>query len=776
MSLLEQLNEQQREAAECIDGPVLIFAGAGSGKTRALTYRIAHMIRSRGVDPRRILAVTFTNKAANEMKERIEQLVGEDARHIWAGTFHSICARILRVDGAAIGVPPEYSIFDEGDQSAIVKDVRARVEVSLAGESDRCEERTNQDILWAISGAKNELMDVDRYRRTARGPFEKLVTRVYRGYQRELERNNALDFDDLIMRTVQLLDEHEDVRRKYQDRFSYVLVDEYQDINHAQFRFVQLLAEGHGNLCVVGDDDQSIYGWRGANVGIILDFQEHFPDATVIKLERNYRSTGKIIECAFEVIRHNETRADKRLWTANPPGDNVVVYEAINEEEEADWVAEMIQTQVLAGYARHGDYAVLYRVNAASRNFEQALAERQVAYQIVGGLRFFERSEIKDAIAYLRALFNPADNLSLRRIINTPTRGIGDTTLEAITLASERNSVSLLEACRIFAADEDQRPRAREAVRDFHDLMLRLRGRVETAPLPDLVRAVVENTGLIDKLKESGKAEDAMRVENLQEFVTVAASFTRRNPEAGLQEFLEHIALISDIDQADELSGSVSLMTLHSAKGLEFPVVFMVSMEEGIFPHERSMGDEHEIEEERRLAYVGITRAQKMLYLSHAFHRTIYGETRRQKPSRFLADLPDELLDRRQRYSEASQPRMLDPGEQVLEEPSGGRQIDIAAILTRARENGAEAARREDETAELEKPKRPRKPRKRARKSGDDGDAAWRAGEKVRHAKFGQGIIVSAEPDAGDWKVTVAFKGGGGVKKLLAGVAKLEKL
>ncbi len=773
MSLLEQLNEQQREAAQCVDGPVLIFAGAGSGKTRALTYRIAHMIQECGIDPRRILAVTFTNKAANEMKERIEQLVGEQARHVWAGTFHSICARILRADGHHVGVPPEYTIFDEGDQSAIVKEVRARVEVSLP-ERDRCEERTNQEILWAISGAKSELMDVDRYRRTAADPFEKLITRVYSGYQRELERNNAVDFDDLIMKTVRLLEEHEDVRRKYQERFGYILVDEYQDINHAQFRFVELLAESHGNLCVVGDDDQSIYGWRGANVGIILDFQEHFPDATVIKLERNYRSTGKIIECAFEVIRRNETRADKHLWTANPPGDNIVVYEAVNEEEEADWVAETIQTQVKAGYARYGDYAVLYRVNAASRNFEQALATRQIPYQIVGGLRFFERSEIKDAIAYLRALFNPADNLSLRRIINTPTRGIGDTTLEAITLASERNNVSLYEACRIFAADEDQRPRAREAVEDFYDLILRLRQRVETAPLADLVRAVVENTGLIDKLKESGKAEDAMRVENLQEFVTVAAAFARRNPDAGLQEFLEHIALISDIDEVEELSGSVSLLTLHAAKGLEFPVVFMVSMEEGIFPHERSMGDKHEIEEERRLAYVGMTRAEKMLYISHAFHRTIYGETRRQRPSRFLQELPEELLDRRERYTDASQPRMLDTGEQVLETPTGGRQIDVAAILARAKRNGADA--REREEAE-EQPAAKPSPRRRPAKQTSSGQAGWRTGEKVRHAKFGEGVVVSAEAEGeDDWKVTVAFKGGGGVKKLLASVAKLQKL
>ncbi|MCD6359246.1 MAG: UvrD-helicase domain-containing protein, partial [Armatimonadetes bacterium] len=418
MSLLEQLNEQQRQAAECIDGPVLIFAGAGSGKTRALTYRIAHMIRNCGVKPHQILAVTFTNKAAGEMKERIEALVGEAARDVWAGTFHSMCARMLRVDGAAMGIPPEYSIYDEADQQSLMKEILARLE-PVADEAQKAADWTTREVLDAISQAKNELMDPDRYRRTRRGDFEKLVAQAYARYQRALERNQALDFDDLIMKAVELLETQPQVREKYQRRFRYILVDEYQDINHAQFRFVQLLAEAHGNLCVVGDDDQSIYGWRGANVGIILDFQEHFPDATVIKLEQNYRSTGKIIECAFELIRRNEGRADKRLWTANPPGDNLVVYQALNGEEEAEWVAETISTQVRAKLAQPGDYAVLYRTNAMSRAFEQALATLQIPYEIVGGLSFFERAEIKDAIAYLRALFNPADDLSVRRIINT---------------------------------------------------------------------------------------------------------------------------------------------------------------------------------------------------------------------------------------------------------------------------------------------------------------------------------------------------------------------
>ncbi len=774
MSLLENLNEQQREAAECVEGPVLIFAGAGSGKTRALTYRIAHMIDNCGIDPDQILAVTFTNKAANEMRERIHELIGqEQAQGMWAGTFHSICARILRVDGEHVGVPHEYTIFDEGDQTAIVKDIRARLDVKLA-ESDRCTDRKNSEVLYAISDAKNQLMTVDDYRRTASGAWERLVARVYSGYQRELERNNALDFDDLIMKTVRLLEEHDEVREKYQERFQYVLVDEYQDINHAQFRLVELIAQEHENLCVVGDDDQSIYGWRGADVGIILDFQEHFADAQVVKLEQNYRSTAKIIEAANAVIQQNSDRAEKSLWTANPPGDNIIVYEAINEEEEAEWVAEQIATQVKAGLADYGDYAILYRVNAASRNFEQALGARQVPYEIVGGLRFYERAEIKDALAYLRSIFNPADDLSLRRIINTPTRGIGDSTLEGVTMVAERNDCSLLEACRYFAADEDQRSRARNAVGDFFDLMLMLRQRAETAKLPDLVRAVVENTGMIDKLKESGKADDEMRVENLQEFVTVAAAFQRKRPDAGLMEFLEHVALISDIDQADELGGAVSLMTLHSAKGLEFPIVFLVSMEEGIFPHQRSIssGDERELEEERRLAYVGMTRAEKLLYISHAFHRTVYGETRRQSPSRFLKHLPEELLDRQQRYSDSSQPRMLDDGDDVLDEPTGGQQIDVASMLDRAKKRGSGGRSRS--MASSKSRSKTSRSKKKSRKQPSA--AEWKSGQKVQHPKFGRGTVVSAEPSDEDWKVTVAFRNGGGVKKLLAGVAGLKKV
>ncbi len=774
MALLDDLNDEQREAAETIEGPVLIFAGAGSGKTRALTYRIAHMIQDRGIAPTRILAVTFTNKAADEMKERIDNLVGEHAQGMWAGTFHSICARMLRIDGDKIGIPSEYSIFDEADQQSVIKDILARL-APVGEEDEKSGDWTQRDVLDEISSAKNELMGPDKYRRTKKGRFEKFVAKVYYQYRDRLERNQALDFDDLLMKAVELLETQEEVREKYQGRFQYVLVDEYQDINFAQFRFVQLLAERHGNLCVVGDDDQSIYGWRGANVRIILDFQQHFPDAKVVKLERNYRSTGKIIECAAEVIKHNENRADKRLWTSNPPGDNVVVYEAINEEEEAEWVAQTVADQVKRKLARHGDYAVLYRVNAMSRNFEQELARLGIAYEIIGGVRFYERAEIKDAIAYLRSIFNPADDLSLRRIINTPRRGIGNSTQQELTVIAQRDDVSLFRACRIFIADEDRRPRARTAVADFYDRMVALRARAEHASLPDLVRAVVEESGLIAALRESGKAEDAGRVENLQEFVTVAASFERRRAGATLADFLEHVALVSDIDEAKELDGAVSLMTLHSAKGLEFPIVFLVGMEEGVFPHERSMGDEFEIEEERRLCYVGMTRAQKMLYLSHAMNRTIFGETRRQRASRFLSDLPAELLDRRQQFAQGTQPRMLETDEAVLEQPTGGKRIDVTKILSRAKQRAAG-------DAPAKTPRKSKKPKKRvgakvAKKGADSGwEPTFKAGEKIVHPTFGRGMVISTEGEGETEKVTVAFRDGGGIKKLSVPNAKLEKV
>jgi len=765
-SILNQLNPQQREAAECIDGPVLIFAGAGSGKTRALTYRIAHMVRECDVPPERILAVTFTNKAANEMKERIRTLVGNEARGIWAGTFHSICARILRADGEVIGIPPNFVIFDSAEQQSIVKEALAVLDVDP-------KEFPPPEIHSRISRAKNELMTASDFRRTKKGSLEEVTAQAYRIYQDKLRQNGALDFDDLLMRAVDLLAEHHEVLERYQERLHYVLVDEYQDINHAQYRFVRLLSAKHGNICVVGDDDQSIYGWRGANVGIILAFESDYPNCRVVKLEQNYRSSGKIIECAAEVIRNNPDRAQKRLWTENHPGDNVVIYEAINESEEAEWVAGNIANQVEKRLAKAGDFAILYRTNAMSRNFEEALIARGVPYRVVGGLRFYERAEIKNAVAYLRVLHNPADGVSLRRIINRPTRGIGDTTLRAVerfAYGDGSDSIALYEALSRVREIEELKPRAQDAVAAFHVMMEELRAKAARVPLSELAHAVIEDTGYVASLQKSGNAEDASRLENLQEFVSLTRQFeeARQDGEPTLQAFLEHIALLTDLDEAEDQGNSVSLLTLHSAKGLEFPIVFMVGLEENIFPHQRSMKDEQELAEERRLCYVGITRAQRQLYITHAFRRTIYGQPTDQRPSRFLRELPEGLVTRCQDVSRLARPQVFEEEIEDLERGAGKR-LDLTRVLSRKPK--PEPSRPSVPIGEGSR----RTTVKQAPKSAPSAvEPAFRTGDKVRHAKFGDGIVLSNEGKNDEATVTVAFVTTG-VKKLALQYANLEK-
>ena len=784
-SLLQKLNPEQRRAAEIIDGPVLIFAGAGSGKTRTLTYRIAHMVQECDIQPHNILAVTFTNKAAGELKERIQALIGAKAKGLWAGTFHSICARILRQEGEAIGIPHNFSIYDESDQLSVVKEALSL----LDGDSESDEKYSPTEILNRISNAKNELVGVQDYRRTKKGSLDDMAQRVYAHYQRRLAANHALDFDDLLMRAVELLDTQPEVLRRLQERFDYVLVDEYQDINHAQYRLVQLLGGKRNNVCVVGDDDQSIYGWRGANVGIILAFEQDYPQAQVIKLEQNYRSTQKILECAYEVIKQNEARADKRLWTENHPGDDIVIYRAINEEEEADWVVNMIRAQTQCGNAKPGDYAILYRTNAMSRVFEQYLLEAGLPYEIVGGLRFYDRAVIKDALAYLRALNNPADGLSLRRIINTPTRGIGDKTVSALDRLAHRENITLEEACLRAHEIEDISPRAVAAVADFMTIMRRLRSLVEHAPLPELIRQIFEQSGLLPHYVSSEKAEDKYKADNLMELVTAGARFVERHEEPTLTSFLEHVALIADIDQAEQLGSQVSLLTLHSAKGLEFPIVFMVGMEEGVFPHERSMGDAFQIEEERRLCYVGITRARRMLYITHARSRMIFGSRRPQRPSRFLDDLPVHCIERRGEVNTPLAPHPPADEDDATSREPGQRKIDIVGLINRAKQNGrlladrdaAEAAAAKasppPETAPPPGPRRGRaeakpplsaKSKRKAAPAAEKPAAAcpYHAGSRIVHKKFGPGVVVSVG-DGDDAELVIAFPKQG-VKKILA--------
>ncbi len=711
------------------------------------------MVREKGVPPEQILAVTFTNKAAGELKERISALVGKEAKQLWVGTFHSICARILREEGEAIGIPPNFTIYDDSDQASIVKEALS----VLDGDSD--DSYSPAEILNRISRAKNELVDVQGYHRTRKGPLDEMAQRVYAYYQQRLRANAALDFDDLLMRAVELLETKRSVLRRLQERIRYVLVDEYQDINHAQYRLIQLLGGKAGNICVVGDDDQSIYGWRGANVGIILAFESDYPKCRTVKLEQNYRSTKRILACAYDVIRHNEARAAKQLWTDNHEGDKVVVYQAVNEEEEAEWVASVIRGQIGSGNARPGDYAILYRTNAMSRQFEDKLLEKGVPYEIVGGLRFYDRAVIKDGLAFLKALSNPADGISLRRIINKPTRGIGAKTLAALDRLARRESISLLEACGRAPEAEELTDRARGAVLDFHHLMIRLQGQVDQRPLPHFVHDVLEATGYLPALVNSEKTDERSQAEDLGELVTVAAKFAERREDSSLSAFLEHIALISDIDQANNLDSRVSLLTLHSAKGLEFPIVFMVGMEEEVFPHRRSMDDAFELEEERRLCYVGMTRAERMLYLSHATQRTIFGSRQRQVPSRFLKDLSPEHVEKRgdlQHLLLPSRPKSED--EALARSPSRSR-IDLPALLARAKENQALAAEREDAEA-------PPKSRRRSVAPKTATDGAFRAGSKVVHRKFGQGIVVSATEDD-EVVLTIAFPRAG-VKKILA--------
>ncbi|MFM7320300.1 MAG: ATP-dependent helicase, partial [Armatimonadota bacterium] len=643
--LLEGLNDAQREAVLHGDGPLLIFAGAGSGKTRVLTHRIAHLILARGVLPSRILAVTFTNKAAKELQGRLSRLLGPEAcRTMWCGTFHSTCARMLRERGEAIGLPRDFVVYDDGDQVTLAKECLHQLDL---------DERqfTPRAVLALISRAKERLLAPDDFPLHFKGYFEGVVAKVYRLYQDKLRLNRALDFDDLIGMSVRLLEQREDVRRHYQAKFEHVLVDEYQDVNRAQYRLTRLLAGRDGsledpgsNLCVVGDDDQGIYGWRGADVDIILGFEHDHPGCATVKLEQNYRSTRTILEAAWNVVRNNRGRKDKKLWTENIEGELIGVFEAPNELEEAAHVATSIRGMTESGQRRLGDIAILYRTNAQSRALEEAFLNFRIPYQIIGGLRFYERKEIKDLLAYLRIVSNPWDSISLRRVVNVPARGIGATSWARIDAYANAGGMALWDALRDIDSIEGLRPAARKALDGFRTLVEGLRERSLGRSVSDVVDDVLASTGFQAALEEERSIEAQSRVENLQEFRTVASQFeaTTENPTLGA--FLEQASLISDIDTMGDASGAATLLTLHSAKGLEFPVVFLVGLEEGIFPHFRSLQEDGSVEEERRLAYVGITRAREELHLSYASRRAIFGTVQMNAPSRFLKEIPLQLM------------------------------------------------------------------------------------------------------------------------------------
>ena len=700
--LFADLNPSQREAVAATDGPVLVVAGAGSGKTRVLTYRIAHLIRDLGVSPFSILAITFTNKAADEMKQRVGSLVGEGiARGMWVSTFHSACVRMLRRDAPMLGYRSSFTIYDDTD-------ARRLVEYCVRDLDLDPKQYPPRSIQAAISNAKNELVDFESFAERGTGPYHERVSDVYRLYQQRLLEASAMDFDDLLMVTVELLGAFPTVLEHYQDRFRYVLVDEYQDTNHAQYRLVNLLAAKHRNVCVVGDSDQSIYAFRGADVRNILEFERDYPDARVVVLDRNYRSTETVLDAANAVIANNPSRKPKRLWTDLGRGDPITLYRAEDEHDEAAFIAEEVGRLEQLG-VRRSDMAIFYRTHAQSRVLEEVFVRTGVPYQVIGGPKFYDRREVKDVLAYLRAIVNPDDQVALKRIVNVPKRGIGSTTIGHLDRAAEAEGITFQGALERAGDNPRIGGRALRPIGDFLAVLEHLRGIADDGPRAAL-EGVLEHTGYLAELEEERTIEALGRVENLKELVSVAAEFEEQGPLgwAGddrwedldglrrLELFLESVSLVSDVDALGADTGQVTLMTLHNAKGLEFPVIFIAGMEEGIFPHMRSLGDPRELEEERRLCYVGITRTQERLYLTLASSRNLYGAANYNSPSRFLGEIPDELLrpagERRRRPAvESLEPRStlegeaLASGDRVRHQHWGaGTVVDLAGTGDRA--------------------------------------------------------------------------------------------
>ena len=744
-NLLEGLNPAQREAVEHAEGPLLIVAGPGSGKTRVIVHQVAHLVRSGGVSPRRIGVVTFTNKAARELRERLGRLLGPHvAPEVTAGTFHALCARILRQHGEAIGLDRGFTIYDRDDQLSILKRAFERANV----DSKRF---AHAAVLGAISGAKAQLEDAEAFRSRVHSYFEEVVLRIYEEYQSLLHQNQAVDFDDLLMRTHYLFSHHDDVLDRYQERYLHLLVDEFQDTNLAQYALARQLSGRWRNICVVGDPDQSIYSWRHADIRNILSFQHHFPDARTVMLEENYRSTESILGAAQGVIAGNRARVEKRLVAMAPGGGLVQVHEAYDETEEATWVLQEIERLRKQGGAKYGDCAVAYRVNAQSRAFEEACLRYGIPYRLVGALRFYQRREIKDVMAYLRILQNPADDVSMARVLNVPPRGIGQRTVDEITRWARSMEVSLREALVLLAAEPDREtpiPRTGRAALERVALMLdELDDASRTMGVPDLLDRVTARTGYhAYVLQEAEGGEE--RWDNVSELRSVAADFAGVPPPEGLEAFLEQISLVSETDNVDEQLDGITLITLHQAKGLEFPAVFMVGMEEGLLPHVRSLDDPDEMEEERRLCYVGMTRAKQHLYLVRAFRRTVFGRSATGVASRFLQDIPPHLVA--SPGAERGPRRASPPNRPATGTVTGGSDSPTFRVA------GARWADRPPPTEQTQGP-------------------PFHAGDRVRHGKFGEGVVVSCTVSAGDHEVAVAFKDGG-VKRLLHSMAGLEKV
>ncbi len=730
--IFDTLNDRQCEAVKHTEGPLLITAGAGSGKTKVLTCRIAHLLEL-GVAPYRILAITFTNKAAKEMKERVTNLVGAQADSIWLSTFHSFCAKLLRfeVDGFH-GYTRNFTIYDSSDQLVLVKDCLKKLNLDDKQFMPR-------SVLGTISSAKNVLMDAKAFAAKASDFYEQKVADVYALYQEKLRENNAVDFDDLLFLAVRLLQEKEEVREKYQSRFQYILVDEYQDTNHAQYALTKILAARWRNICVVGDADQSIYAWRGADIRNIIDFTRDYPDAASIKLEQNYRSTKTILHAANAVIDNNESRPKKTLWTENPSGNKIIHYQAQTEHDEADYIAGVIYNRHEISHEPYGDMAILFRTNAQSRVLEEKLMRYAIPYTMVGGTKFYDRKEIKDVLAYLRLLYNPEDSLSLTRIINVPKRNIGATTMEHVAAYAEEQGISLFEA--LSSTDEiPVTKRARTSLENFAAMIFDLLNDIEGKDVLSLIETVIKQTGYGDMLDKEAEhdPQGESRKENVGEFLSVAKDYMDSNPDGNLQDFLENVALVSDVDDFESSDSKVTLMTLHAAKGLEFPVVFLTGLDEGLFPHSRTLLDPSQVEEERRLAYVGITRAERQLYVTNATTRTMYGRISAYMPSRFLAEIPPQLMEDYHRKSAMPQSRTTAvPGKQRV------------SILT--------------------KPVASSLPKKHAVTD------TFAKGDKVRHKIWGIGTVLDVIGEGPNMQMKIQFPTKG-VRQVVVKYAPLEKI
>ena len=767
MSLLDALNEPQRQAVMATDGPLLILAGAGSGKTRVLTHRTAYLIEECGVNPYNIMAITFTNKAAGEMRERIDQMVGYGSESIWVCTFHSTCVRILRRYIDRLGFGTNFTIYDSDDQKTLMKDICKRLEIDTKMYKEKM-------FLSAISSAKDELIDPIEYETRAAGDYVKRKqAQVYREYQQALKQNNALDFDDLIMKTVELFKLDKEVLASYQDRFRYIMVDEYQDTNTAQFELIRLLALKYQNLCVVGDDDQSIYKFRGANIYNILNFEHHFPDATVIKLEQNYRSTQNILDAANAVIANNQGRKEKRLWTDNGAGDKITFEQLDTAAEEADFVARDIARRVRKGEYQYKDCAILYRTNAQSRLFEERFITANIPYKIFGGVNFYARKEVKDLLAYLKTIDNGQDDLAVRRIINIPKRGIGAASINKVALYAQEQEISFYDALCV-AEQVPGLGKAAAKIRPFVLFIQSMKAKAKLLSVADLLQEVIETTGYVRELEAEGTDEAEARIENIDELISKAVDYAGGEEAPTLNGFLENVALVADIDSFDENSDYVVLMTLHSAKGLEFPNVYLAGLEDGLFPSYMSITSDNsqaEIEEERRLAYVGITRAKKNLTITSARVRMVRGQTQYGKVSRFVREIPPELLS-----GEIYEPK-------TKEEPIEQSTFQKARKAFRTVPSyggsgyGKEVGEGYGSTFRSSKATKPVYTKvENQRDFGSAGGAlSYQVGDRVRHIKFGDGEVMAIVSGGRDYEVTVDFDKVG-TKKMFASFAKLKKI